>query len=46
MNIVTEATISGQAIAEKPRARPVRMMRWFIIVGLAAVAAGGWPRVV
>ncbi len=34
MNIVTEANISGQPIAEKPRARPVRMVRWFIIVGL------------
>ncbi|THD75423.1 MAG: efflux RND transporter periplasmic adaptor subunit [Bradyrhizobium sp.] len=34
MNIVTESNISGQPIAEKPRARPVRMMRWFIIVGL------------
>jgi multidrug efflux system membrane fusion protein len=34
MNIVTEANISGRAIAEKPHARPVRMTRWFIIVGL------------
>src|SRR5450432_387735 len=34
MNIVTEANISGRAITEKPRARPVRMVRWFIIVGL------------
>ena len=34
MNIVTEANIAGQRIAEKPRARPVRMVRWFIIVGL------------
>jgi membrane fusion protein, multidrug efflux system len=34
MNIVTEANISGRAISEKPRARPVRMTRWFIIVGL------------
>jgi multidrug efflux system membrane fusion protein len=34
MNIVTEGNISGRPIAEKPRARPVRMMRWFIIVGL------------
>src|SRR5487761_612368 len=34
MNVVTEANISGQPIAEKPRARPVRMVRWFIIVGL------------
>jgi multidrug efflux system membrane fusion protein len=34
MNIATEANISGRVIAEKPRARPVRMTRWFIIVGL------------
>jgi multidrug efflux system membrane fusion protein len=34
MNIVTEANISGQPITEKPRARPVRMVRWLIIVGL------------
>src|SRR5258708_3816843 len=34
MNIVTEAHISGRAITEKPPGRPVRMIRWFIIVGL------------
>src|SRR6202051_161013 len=34
MNIVTEANIAGQPIVEKPRARPVRMVRWFIIIGL------------
>src|SRR3979409_277311 len=34
MNIVTEGNISGRVISEKPRARPVRMTRWFIIVGL------------
>jgi membrane fusion protein, multidrug efflux system len=34
MNIVTEANIEGRPIAEKPRARPVRMVRWFAIVGL------------
>jgi membrane fusion protein, multidrug efflux system len=34
MNIVTESHISGQPITEKPRKRPVRMVRWFIIVGL------------
>jgi multidrug efflux system membrane fusion protein len=34
MNIVTEAHISGKPIADKPRARPVRLLRWFIIVGL------------
>jgi membrane fusion protein, multidrug efflux system len=42
MNIVTESHISGQPIAEKPRARPVRMVRWFIIVGLLlALLVGG-----
>jgi multidrug efflux system membrane fusion protein len=34
MNIVTEAHISGRAIAQKPATRPVRLLRWFIIVGL------------
>src|SRR6478752_6886694 len=42
MNIVTKAHISGRAIGEKPHARPVRMTRWFIIVGLLlAVLVGG-----
>jgi len=42
MNIVTEPSISGRAIAEKPRARPIRMVRWFIIVGLVlALLVGG-----
>lgn len=42
MNIVTEANISGKPIADKPRARPVRMLRWFIIVGLLlALLVGG-----
>jgi multidrug efflux system membrane fusion protein len=34
MNIVTEANISGKAITDKPHKRPVRMLRWFIVVGL------------
>src|SRR6201986_4387503 len=34
MNIATEAYISGKPINDKPRTRPVRMVRWFIIVGL------------
>ncbi|SHG69741.1 efflux RND transporter periplasmic adaptor subunit [Bradyrhizobium erythrophlei] len=34
MNIVTEPNISGRAISDKPHTRPVRMVRWFIIVGL------------
>src|SRR5450432_3069052 len=42
MNIVTESNISGQPVTGKPRARPVRMLRWFIIVGLLlAVLVGG-----
>src|SRR5580692_3543272 len=42
MNIVTEANIAGQPIVEKPRQRPVRLGRWFIIVGLLlALLAGG-----
>ena len=44
MNIVTEAHISGRAIGEKPHTRPVRMTRWFIIVGLLLAAAGGRTR--
>jgi multidrug efflux system membrane fusion protein len=42
MNIATESHISGQPITEKPHKRPVRMVRWFIIVGLLlAVLVGG-----
>jgi multidrug efflux system membrane fusion protein len=41
MNIVTESHISGKPIVEKPRARPVRMLRWFIIVGLLLVLLVG-----
>ena len=42
MNIVTEPNISGKPIDEKPRTRPVRMVRWFIIVGLLlALLVGG-----
>jgi membrane fusion protein, multidrug efflux system len=42
MNIVTEANISGKPIADKPHKRPVRMVRWFVIVGLLlAVLVGG-----
>ena len=42
MNIVTESHISGKPIDDKPRKRPVRMVRWFIIVGpLLAVLVGG-----
>ena len=41
MNIATEAHIAGQPVAEKPRARPVRMTRWFIIVGVLLVLLVG-----
>jgi membrane fusion protein, multidrug efflux system len=42
MNIVNEAKISGRAITDKPLTRPVRMVRWFIIVGLVlALLVGG-----
>jgi membrane fusion protein, multidrug efflux system len=38
MNIVTEANISGKPIKEQTHGKkPVRMIRWFIIVGLALV---------
>src|SRR3954467_13610735 len=41
MNIVTEANISGKPLTEKPR-RPIRMLRWFVIVGtVLAVVVGG-----
>jgi membrane fusion protein, multidrug efflux system len=41
MNIVNEANISGKPISDKPR-RPVRMLRWLIIVGtLLALLVGG-----
>ncbi len=42
MNIVNEANISGKPITDKPHKRPVRMVRWFIIVGLLlALLVGG-----
>ena len=42
MNVVTEAHISGKPIGEKPRTRPIRTVRWFIIVGFAlALLVGG-----
>jgi multidrug efflux system membrane fusion protein len=34
MNIVTEPKISGKPITDQPHKRPVRPVRWFIIVGL------------
>jgi membrane fusion protein, multidrug efflux system len=42
MNIVTEPKLSGKPIGEAPRKRPIRMVRWLIIVGtLLAVLVGG-----
>ncbi len=38
MTISTEANIAAKSIAEKPRARPVRTRRWFIIVGSILLA--------
>ena len=39
---MTEAQYRRRPIGEKPRTRPVRMVRWFIIVGLLlAVLVGG-----
>jgi len=41
MNIVTEANLSGKPIAPQQRKRPVRMLRWFIIVALLLGALVG-----
>ena len=42
MNIVTEPKLSGKPIGDKPHKRPVRLVRWFIIVGLLlALLVGG-----
>ena len=41
MNIVTEPHIAGKPITDKPRARPVRMVRWFIIVAVLMSAVIG-----
>src|SRR3954464_4843588 len=42
MNIVTESHLKGQPIGDVARKRPVRMVRWFIVVGLLlALLAGG-----
>ena len=40
MNIAREANITGKPINE-PRKRPVRMFRWFMIIGLALVLLVG-----
>lgn len=41
MNIATEPKLSGKPISEKPKKRPVRMVRWFIVVGLLLGALVG-----
>ena len=42
MNIAAEANISGKPINEPPKKRPVKMVRWSIIVGsLLIVLVGG-----
>src|SRR5882757_6573963 len=42
MNIQSESHIAGQPVKDKPVKRPVRLLRWFIIVGLLlAVLVGG-----
>jgi multidrug efflux system membrane fusion protein len=41
MNIATEPKIAGKPIVEQQRKRPVRMVRWFIIVGLLLAALVG-----
>lgn len=42
MNIQSESHISGKPLTEKPARRPVRLVRWFIIVGLLlALLVGG-----
>lgn len=43
MNVAAEPKIAGKPIVEQPRKRPVRMLRWFIIVGaLLAALVGGF----
>ena len=42
MNVAAEANIKGKPVGEPQKKRPVKMLRWFIIVGLAlAVVVGG-----
>ena len=42
MNIATEPKLQGKPIEEQGRKRPIRMVRWFIIVGLLlGVVVGG-----
>jgi multidrug efflux system membrane fusion protein len=41
MTITTQTNAAPRATVEKPRPRPVRMIRWFIIVGLLLVLLVG-----
>src|SRR3954451_18740805 len=41
MNIVTESHLKGQPIGDKTHKRPVRLVRWFIIIGLLLVLLAG-----
>ncbi|HKS20276.1 MAG TPA: efflux RND transporter periplasmic adaptor subunit [Bradyrhizobium sp.] len=41
MNIQTESHISGKPIVDKTHKRPVRMLRWFIIIGLGLTLVVG-----
>ena len=41
MTLTTEASTAPRATTEKPRPRPVRMVKWFIIVGLLLVLLVG-----
>jgi len=41
MNIVTEPKLTGKPIADKPHKRPVRLVRWFLIVGVLLGAVVG-----
>ena len=41
MNIVTEPKLSGKPIEDKPHKRPVRLVLWFLIVGLLLAAIVG-----
>src|SRR6201991_814917 len=42
MNIATEPKLQGKPLDEKGRTRPIRMVRWFIIVGvLLGIVVGG-----
>ena len=41
MNIAAEANIKGKPVTEPPKKRPVKMLRWTIIVGLGLVLIVG-----